>query len=50
MLLSETICIYLEKCMKHMKLVQVAKLCKSNSDFFNIKTGGIYTNHWSWTG
>lgn len=31
MLLRDTICIYLEK---RMKLVQVAELCKSNSDFF----------------
>jgi hypothetical protein len=53
MRLRETICIYLEKHMfhmKHMKLVQVAKLCKSNSNFLNIKTGGIYTYHWTWTG
>jgi hypothetical protein len=50
MLLRETICIYLEKHVFHMKHVQVAKLCKSNSDFLNIKTGGVYTYHWTWTG
>jgi hypothetical protein len=45
MLFGETVAVYCENHMEH-----TDTLCGQNSEFWRVKAGGMYTNHWALKG